>query len=241
VAATPLAATASAHTRIASPTAHDIKRARHWLAHRHGRTAFAVIDSHGRLRGVRDHERFRSASLVKAMLLTAYLRHLAAHHAPLTHAARAVLKPMIHVSDNRAATAIYRRVGMRGLRRLAREAGMTDFIPNPNWGRTGISAADQARLFWRLDTLLPRRTRPFARALLAHITPAQSWGIPRAARHLGFHVLFKGGWIDRLVNQAARLEDGHRTFSLSVLTDGNPSMAYGEHTLSGVTARLAFR
>ena len=44
------------------------------------RTAFAVLDSHGRIAGLRVHERFVSASVVKVMMLTAYLQRLAAHH-----------------------------------------------------------------------------------------------------------------------------------------------------------------
>jgi hypothetical protein len=40
------------------------------------------------------------------------------------------------------------------------------------------------------------------------------------------------------VHEAARFERGGQHFSLAVLTDGNPSHAYGTATLRGVAARL---
>src|SRR4029079_5146997 len=104
---------------------------------------------------------------------------------------------------------------------------MTDFTTSPLWGETLISAADQARFFALLDQLLPRRSAGFARGLLQGVIASQSWGIPAIARPAGYRVLFKGGWRDDILNQAARLEGPRATFSLAVLSDGNPSMAYG--------------
>ncbi len=222
-----------------TPTASDLTRATKWIATRKGHTSYAVVDSAGHLHGVRVHDRFHSASLIKVMLLTTYLRRLDAEHKPLTGDARDTLDAMIHVSDNDAASDVFGIVGESGLSALARRVGMTDFSPNPAWGLSEISAADQARLFWQLDALLPKQFRVYARHLLSGIEADQSWGIPAAGRRAGFRVLFKGGWLWNIVNQGARLERSGRTFSLAVLTDGNPSMPYGEHTLEGVTERLA--
>jgi beta-lactamase class A len=220
------------------PDADAIADAGEWLATRAGHTAFACVDSAGALHGVRVHDRFHSASLVKAMLLTAYLEGVAQQRRALTSAEQALLTPMIEVSDNDAASAIFARVGQAGLQRLALAAGMTDFATNAAWGYTEVSAADQARFFARLDELLPRRSAAFARALLAGVTPTQRWGIPAAAEPLGWRVLFKGGWLEAIVNQAARLERDGRTLSLAVLTDANPSMGYGIETIAGVASRL---
>ena len=45
-----------------------------WAARRAGHVAVAVVDSRGRLYGYHAEEGFMSASVVKAMLLVAYLR-----------------------------------------------------------------------------------------------------------------------------------------------------------------------
>ena len=73
--------------------------------------------------------------------------------------------------------------------------------------------------------------------------PNESWGIPAVARP-EFQVFFKGGWLpefEGLVNQVARLERPGVVFALAVLTIHDPSMAYGEQTIEGVTARLLDR
>jgi hypothetical protein len=224
------------------PTAAGIGAAESFLDGRAGSNGFAVVDTQGQLSGVRMHDRFHSASLVKAMLLVAYLRMLDAEHRRLDSTSTSLLYPMIHVSDNNAASAVFGIVGGAGLTALAHAAGMTDFALDPGgaWGLTEISAADQARFFYEQDRLIPTQFDSYARGLLSGISSDQSWGIPAAARP-AFQVFFKGGWLPETgwtVNQAARLERPGQTIALSVLTAGDPSMLYGEQTLQGATARL---
>jgi hypothetical protein len=228
--------------RPAYPSPGAVTAAGRFLAGRAGQTAFAVVDDRGGLSGVRVHARFDSASVVKAMLLVAYLDRLAAAHRPLDPGGRSLLYPMIHVSDNGAASAVFAIVGQEGLARLARQAGMTDFQTSPAWGFTQISAADQARFFFVQDRLIPPRFDAYARWLLSGISPDQSWGVPAVARP-AFRVFFKGGWFPSLglVNQVARLEGRGATFAVAVLTRFGPSMAYGEETIAGVAARLLGR
>jgi hypothetical protein len=213
-----------------------------YLRARAGRTAFALVDSEGRESGRAIHRTFVSASVVKAMLLVAYLRKLDRRHLPLDSGSRSLLHPMIHVSDNSAATAVWRRVGNPALYRLARAAHMTDFSIRGDWASAHISPADQARFFFEIDSLLPRRFRGYARSLLAGIVGYESWGIPRVARPHGWHVIFKGGWrgtgLGQLVHQAAQLDRGPTRFGMAVMTDGDPSMSYGIATIEGVTRRL---
>jgi hypothetical protein len=91
----------------------------------------------------------------------------------------------------------------------------------------------------RIDRFLPRRFRAYAHELLGNVVSTQSWGIPAVARPRGWHVLFKGGWIEGIVHQIARLRRDGRVIGLAVLTDENRTMAYGEETIAGVTARVA--
>lgn len=220
-----------------------IARASRYLASRSGRTAFAVVDGEGRISGVHMHWRFVSASVVKAMLLVAYLRRL---HAEGRHTvdsgSNSFLYPMIHVSDNSAATHTWSIVGNSGLYGVAHAAGMTDYSVYTDWASSQISAYDQSRFFFHMDSLIPREFRFYARWLLSTIAAYESWGIPAVARPHGYRVFFKGGWrgtgLGQLVHQVARLEGHHRTFSIAVMTDGDPSMGYGIDTIQGVTAAL---
>jgi hypothetical protein len=220
------------------PLRVSIDAANRWLRQRHSSVGFAVIDDRGVIRGYRLNAQFPSASVVKAMLLLRYLRR----HATIGAATRAELQRMIIISDNAAASAIYRDVGDRGLYAIARLVGMTHFAVHGNWAMAQISAADQARLFYGMDSFVPKRYDLWVRYLFSHITPAHCWGIPEIARPAGWHVFFKGGYMPVgsgiVVHEASRLERNHVAFGLVVLTAGQESLAYGTATLRGATARV---
>jgi hypothetical protein len=224
----------------AFPSTRRVRAARRFVRAR-AMSAFALIDTHGRLRGLAPHRRYVTASVVKAMLLVGRLRQLGGH---LPSAAdRAVLGPMIRISDNDSADAAYRWVGDAGLAAVGKAAGMHDLlVPGGHWGNVQFSAADQARLFLHIDGLVPRRSRGYALGLLSSIVSYQRWGFSRVSQRHGWHTFFKGGWrqtgLGSLVHEAALFERGGRRFSLAVLTDGNPSHDYGTETLRGVARRL---
>jgi hypothetical protein len=212
-----------------------------FLDGRAGRTAFAVVDDTGALSGLRVHEHFETASVVKVMMLVAYLQRLAAEHRGIDPASNAILSPMIRISDNNAATAVFDAAGgYPALERIARQAGMTDFAPGVGWWAfTQTSAADQARFFSELDGLLPAQFDGYARTLMSTIEPSQSWGVPPVARPR-WGIYFKTGGLPSqgLFHEAALLQRGRVRFVLCVLTDGDPSMAYGEQTIEGVGSAL---
>ena len=227
----------------AYPRPSAIAAAARFLDRRAGQTAFAVVDSAGHLAGARVRQHFQTASVVKVMMLVAYLQMLQARHRPLTAAGNALLYPMIHISDNDAASAVLAAVGSAAIARVARESGMSDYAPAAGWWAfTQTSAADQARFMLALDRLIPPRFYAYARGLLSGIEPSQSWGIPPVARPR-WHVFFKTGQIpsEGLYNEVARLERPGATFTIAVLTSGDPSMGYGRQTIQGVAARLLAR
>jgi hypothetical protein len=117
---------------------------------------------------------------------------------------------------------------------------MHDYAPGVGWwAYTQTSAADQARLFIALAQLIPRQFWPYARGLMAGIEPEQSWGIPQIARPR-WQVFFKTGALpsEGLFNETARLERPGVTFTISVFSTADPSMAYGEETMRGVARAL---
>ncbi len=218
------------------PTPRAVRRALTWARARAGDVAVAVVDSHGVLHGYRGDRRFYSASMVKAMLLVAYLRG----HRHVSASMRGVLAGMIEHSDNAAAGIVYGIVGRRGLVALAHLSGMRRFRPNGGWITTLVTAADLARFFRDMHDYIPRRHIAFADRLLSGIIPAESWGVPAAARSLHYRVYFKGGWLGAwvLASQSARLVRRSVRLGLAVFTDGNPTSDYGKETIRGVTARL---
>jgi beta-lactamase class A len=223
------------------PTVGQVKDARVFAEGRLGVVSFAVTDTSGKLHCYRCRVRYTSASVVKAMLLVAYLDRLARESRPLTATHRAQLDAMISVSDNDAATEIYGHVGEAGLRRLARQASMGDFDVFDGWTTARITAADQARFFGSIDELVSAEHRAYALHALESVVRSQAWGIPQISRP-GWRTLFKGGWREtkrgQLVHQVARLERPNAVVVIAILTDGNPRPAYGRATIRGIGRRL---
>jgi len=184
------------------PSSDALRRAFSRAAHRAGRVSVVVVDSRGRLHGLHPWRPFVGVSVVKAMLLVAYLRG-----------------------------------------QPAPSAGMRGFRPSGGWITTRITAADMALFFRDMERYIPARQRRFANALLAGITPSQSWGIPAAARPMGYRDYLKGGWLGafELAHRAARLERRRLRVGLAVFTDGNPGSQYGRDTFRGDTERLLRR
>jgi hypothetical protein len=183
---------------VGFPRPAAIARAERYLRTRIGRTAFAIVDSEGRLSGVNLNEQFITGSVVKAMLLAAYLRRLnAIGQHDIGSYSNSFLYPMINTSDNDAATTCWSIVGNAGLYALAKAAGMTHFSVDTtaswggSWGAALITAADQARFFFEMDSLIPREFVGYANFLLSTIAGYESWGIPAIARPLGYTVYFK--------------------------------------------------
>ena len=93
-----------------------------------------------------------------------------------------------------------------------------------------------------MDSLIPPEFVGYVHFLLSTIVGWQSWSIPVVARPLGYTVYFKDGSeptaLGQLVHQVARIEGHGHSFSMAVMTDGDPTMVYGEQTIQGVAASL---
>ncbi|GAA3447088.1 hypothetical protein [Planomonospora venezuelensis] len=134
------------------------------------------------------HRRFRSASVVKILIAIDYLE---SHPAP-SERDRALLKIMLRVSDDDAASTFWNRGGQgRIITRTARRLGLTDTAPPPAdkpgfWGYTSFSALDVTRAY---RYLVDRADPGVSGLILGHLRRAgrcgsdgfdQFFGIPRA-------------------------------------------------------------
>ena len=235
--------------RVPYPSPGAIRRAQEFAADR-GDVSFAVMDDSIGLRGYDPDRQFSSASVSKALLLAAELRRLDRDDLPLDQGTRELLEPMITYSDNGAADAVYAQVGDEGLEEVARRGGMRNFEATPGfWGGDQVTAADLAGFFYRLEANLPGPHRAYAKGLLARITQAERWGIPRAIGH-GWSVWFKGGWrpagekdtSGAVTHQAGLLvHRGGERVALAVLSDEPPGDATGYAAIEGITRRLLSR
>ncbi len=219
----------------------EVAGARDYAGGRRGSVTFSIAVP-GRTWGYRANETAPSASVLKAMLLVAYLNHPSVRNRALRGADRRLISPMVRRSDNPTATRIRSFVGARRLSRLARRAGMRQFAPAPTraWGQSRIAASDQARFFLRIDRFVVPRHRATAMRLLRTVIPSQRWGVgPVAPR--GWQLYFKGGWgtgTGAVDHQVALLERGGRRVAVAVLTTAQGTHAYGKETLRGVFERL---
>jgi Beta-lactamase enzyme family len=216
-----------------------LEAAREYAATRAGSVGFA-LRTRRRLYRYGAYASYPSASVVKAMLMVAYLNHESVRGRSLTDADHDLLDPMVRWSDNVAATRIRDFVGNDALERLADRAGTGRFVTHPIWGLTQITAAGQSKLFLRIDRRVVRRHRRTALRLLGSIVPEQRWGVGRVQPR-GWALYFKGGWGDGsgvVDHQVALLRRGRRRVALAILTSGNPSHEYGNETLEGVARRL---
>jgi hypothetical protein len=218
----------------------DVKTALAYVHERKGSVRFAVR-TEKRMWGYRPTDGVHSASVVKALLLVAYLDDPRVRSRPLRAADRRLIDPMIRRSDNAAATRVLAFVGSQRVRATASRVGMRRFVLNPIvWGGSRIDASDQARFFLHIDAHVVPRHRATAMHLLRTVVPSQRWGVARV-RPDGWRLYFKGGWgsgTGLVDHQVALLRHGTDRVAVAVLTTGDPDHAYGQQTLRGVFRRL---
>jgi beta-lactamase class A len=207
---------------------------------RRGDVAFGVRTA-GAFYGYRADHQERSASVLKAMLMVAYLDRPSVAGRALNADDESLLYPMITRSDNEAADTVDELVGDGRLQALAARVGMTRFAATaPIWGESEITARDQTKFFLHLDSYIVPRHRAYAMHLLASIVPSQRWGIGEVAPK-GWKLYFKGGWgsgTGLIDNQVALLTRGCARVSIAVLTMFDGSHAYGEQTLKVIFQKL---
>jgi hypothetical protein len=241
VAAAPGLCASSSHATLAARISRGIEAARH------GRESFVAVEVDDPGAGIvcrlDSGTHFDSASVVKVTILGTLLRDAQAAHRSLTSRERALAWAMITRSDNDAASALWDEDGHVRLQRFLDAAGMTETVLGPDgaWGLTRITATDETKLLWLLldpNRVLDTSSRDYELALMADVIPAQRWGVPAGApRSLVVHV--KNGWLPLApfgwrINSIGGFTGHGQKYSIVVLTEDNPTMAYGVDTVQRI-------
>ncbi|MFF4490681.1 serine hydrolase [Streptomyces sp. NPDC001544] len=193
-----------------------------------------------------DDTPYDTASIVKVDILAAALLEAQDAGRDLTAQERAEAEAMIEHSDNAAAGALWRRIGLApGLDTANKRLGLTSTEggSGPTWGLTRTTASDQIRLLCAVfapdhapdrapgsaSPALNEESRTYLRALMSRVSPEQAWGVSAA----GSGWALKNGWLQRTttglwdVNSVGRITTGGRRYLVVVLSDGSTTMRDG--------------
>jgi len=235
----------SSHPALAARLARDIQAARR------GRVSTVAVRVDDPRRGLgcwlHSATHFDSASVVKVTILGALLRKALDQHRFLTSTEAALASAMITRSDNNAASALWAELGRSYLRHFLNLAGMRQTVLGPGgfWGLTQITAQDQVlllRLLLHKNPVLDLASRRYALRLMAQVIASQRWGVPAGApTRLTVHV--KNGWLPRATHGWRIHSIGCFTglrggYSIVVLTQDNPTMAYGIRTIEAIARAI---
>jgi hypothetical protein len=249
VGSTATAAAATA-TGICHSAAHPVIAARMSsgiLAAMSGRSSLVGLAVDDPVAGItckfHPHWHFDSASVVKVTILSALLRKLQQEHRGLTAAQRELATEMIEVSDNDAASALWDETGRPALQDFLDLAGMKETYLGPGgyWGLTQITAHDELTLLELLtskNSVLTTASRDYVLGLMARVVSYERWGVPAGApADLTVHV--KNGWLPQptlgwRINSIGSFSGHGADYMIVVLTDNNPTMAYGVDTVQGI-------
>jgi beta-lactamase class A len=237
----------SSHPALAARLARDIRAARAGRVS----TVAVRVDDPGHELGcwLSGSRHFDSASVVKVTILGALLRKAMDQHRYLTDTEAARARAMITRSDNNAASALWAELGHGYLQHFLNLAAMAQTVLGPGgyWGLTQITAHDEVlllRLLLHKNSVLDPASRSYALSLMAQVISSQRWGVPAGApTRLTVHV--KNGWLPRATHHWRIHSIGCFTgrgggYSIVVLTQDNPTMAYGIRTIEAI-ARVIHR
>jgi beta-lactamase class A len=246
-AATSAATTASAICTSARHPALAARVSKGILAAMAGRSSVVGVAVADRVTGLtckyHPHWHFDSASVVKVTILSALLRKLQQEHRGLTAEQKELATEMITVSDNDAASTLWAETGRPSLQHFLDLAGMkeTDLGPGGYWGLTLITAHDELtllRLLTSKNSVLTTANRDYVLGLMAQVVSYERWGVPAGApTDLTVHV--KNGWLPLAthgwrINSIGSFSGHGKNYMIVVLSDDNPTMAYGVDTVQDI-------
>jgi Beta-lactamase enzyme family len=176
--------------------------------------------------------RVATASIIKVDFLIGLLLRAQKEDRGLTTAEKNLAQPMIHVSSNEAATAIFDEIGgYSAFNATNRELGLKDTTDGTSgWGTTRTSAKDQIKVLEGLTSShspLTAASRRYVLDLMEHVASDENWGVS-AASAPGEPFAVKVGVLSRaaddytwIVNCIGRVMNGGHTFLIAAISDQN--------------------
>ncbi|NUT32999.1 MAG: hypothetical protein HOV79_07985 [Hamadaea sp.] len=220
---------------------------------RGGDAAVAVYDrTTGTSISVNGSDEFQTASIVKVDIVAALMLQKQAAGAALTAQEKAWAKAALTVSDNDAASSLYREIGgASGLRAANATLGLRETTPDSSWGMTTTTADDQIRL---LDAIsgaggpLSAANRALLAGWMSSVTAEQRFGVTAGADESAEEVYVKVGWVDLddqnglwATNSVGRVVEDDHDWLIAVLSDHNESFASGKKLITGIVTEAMDR
>ncbi|OAA26722.1 beta-lactamase class A [Frankia sp. EI5c] len=232
-------------------TASDLARQfRSYLAGRPGAVSVALYDAtSGRtvVSGNSTRTGWETASTVKLDILAALLSKTG-KSGTLTAAQTALAKKMISVSDNAAASQLWKQAGgSAGMNAFFRKLGMsaTTAGAGGKWGLTKTTARDQLAVLRAIaypNSTLSAAARATAATLLGTVVSSQRWGLT-AGVPAGVTVRIKNGWLPYgggwVINSLAHVHGRGRDYVMAVYTRNSATESTGIATVKGLS-RIAW-
>jgi len=192
------------------------------------------------------------ASVAKLAIMVTVMNAAIQEDRDLTPCETELLRRMITISDNAAATALWSEVGGgAGISAYLSSIGLSgfDLSSDSAWGESLAPPEGVAMLLAKLAAgqILTEPFREQAFALMYEVIPAQRWGVPEgvdAGASDGTYVAVKNGWYlgdeGWRVNSAAVVvsSDPQTGYAIAVMTDAQPSMGYGIQTIEEVAGEI---
>jgi hypothetical protein len=182
-----------------------------------------------------------TASTVKVEILGTLLSEAQAAGRGLSSYEQSLAAPMIEVSDNNAATALFNHVGAApAVQSWDRSVGLTGTtVVSPLWYFTTTTATDQLRV---LDTfvdpngILGDASRAYGLSLLSRVEPVQIFGVDYGIDPIALKAVKTGRLPDEGVYNAIGWVAGDgRDYLIAVYTQAMPSEAYGDEAMDDVS------
>jgi hypothetical protein len=181
-----------------------------------------------------------TASVVKPEFLGTLLTEVQSAGRRLTASEQSLAVPMIEVSDNNAATALFNDVGgAPAVENWDRSIGLTGTTVLSNWSVSTTTATDQLRL---LDTYvapnatLDAASREYGLSLLGEVEPSQIFGVNFGIGP-GTLQAVKTGRLPSLgvYNAIGWVKGDGRNYLIATLTQSVPSEAFADAAMNAVS------
>jgi beta-lactamase class A len=238
---------------IERPLAELSPDAASFLASREGSgEAAVVVLSQGVIYTQNGDELAPMASVAKVAIMVTVMDRAIREGRELTDWEHTMLREMITVSDNDAATALWYDLGGGGtVEATLRAMGLVATEPGPDgeWGESRSTPKEVALLLAKLANgeILDPPSRNLALDLMSQVAPDQTWGVtagvltdslqqPLIAIKNGWYPAPDGWWVD----SAGLILPGNDqpAYTIAVLTQQQPSLEYGAATIEGVAMQI---